>query len=315
MDLEAGFRRIVRLAGAELSNQVASVQVSARAPASATKQPTEMAAAAKAGATWLANTWVGQQKAAGWSAFYADRFNEIITRCTTAPYWRSLETEWDKTAIAYPEVLPFNGTINPAYDDPFRQPTDCRYNAYSRLYDTPTYPSYGADKSPGWAGEVDAGFFKDSWHTTRIIAFTIPTAQRNDTRRPAILHITAAITATATTRGNAIWFTVGTKSRIENSGWTPGVSDKPGAHYKKTWQFTREIPGPSLGGWTHEESIEVWRYGSWRTLERQPTSGQIVIVEIGTPPSLGRYYALNDSVYVLHDDTANVWWPQKPGEI
>jgi hypothetical protein len=274
-----------------------------------------MAAGAAAAATWLANAWIGQKEAFGWSEFYAARFNEVMTKNLEAPYWRSLETTWDRTGIAYPEVGPFKGTVNPAYDDPFRQPTECQYHNYDRLYDTPTFPSMGADKSPGWAGAVDAGYFKDLWHATRILAFTIPTAQRTTTRRPIILHVTAAIRCTATLRGNVIWFAIGTKARIVGTSWTPSLDDKPQAHYKPSWKFTGAIPDATPGGWLHDESVDTWRYGSWNTLSTQPSSGQIVAVEIGTPPSLGRYYARNDSIVVLHDDTSAVWWPQKPGEM
>lgn len=274
-----------------------------------------MAAAAADAATWLANAWIGPKGAEGWSAFYADRFNEAITRDLVAPYWRSLATAWDKTAIAYPEVLEFHGTINPAYDDPLRQPTDCRYHAYDRIYTTPTYPSIGADKSPGWAGAIDNGYFVDEWHATRIVAFSIPTAQRSTTRRPILLHITAAIRATATLRGNTIWFAVATKARIANSSWTPYTEDKPQTHYKPSWSFTGTLPGATPGGWVHDENVDIWRYGSWNAIDEQSDLGQVVLVEIGTPPSLGRYYALNDSVVVLHDETAAVWWPQKPGEM
>lgn len=301
--------------GAVLSDQRASVQPGARAPTPPTTPPTEMAAAAAEAATWLADAWIDQQETTTWSVFYADRFNEIITKTITAPYWRELEIQWDKTGIAYPRVLEFHGTINPAYDDPLRQPTDCRYHAYDRLYATPTYPSMGSDKSPGWEGAVDAGYFKDAWHTTRILAFTIPTAQRGATRRPIIMHVTTAIRATATIRGNQIWFTIGTKARITNSSWTPNYDDEPQTHYRPTWRFTGAMPGASPGGWVHDENIDLWRYGSWKALDKQQNSGQVVLVEIGTTPSLGRYYALNDSVVVLHDDTATIWWPQKPGEM
>lgn len=277
--------------------------------------PVEMAAAAADAATWLADTWIGQKGAPGWSAFYAARFNEIITKSLAAPYWRTLNIEWDKTGIAYPEVLPFSGTVSPAYDDPLRQPTDCRFNAYSRTYATPDYPSFGTDKSPGWAGTVDAGHFKDTWHATRILAFTIPTGQQSTTRRPIILHISTAIRCTATLRGNMTWFAIGTRTSIESSSWSPGEYDKPQTHYRPAWRFHGTLPGTSPGGWLHDEVVEAWRYGSWGKLENQQNSGEIVLAEIGTPPSLGRYYAGNDSVVVLHDDTAAVWWPQQPGEM
>lgn len=314
-DLEKGFRQIVKLAGAGLSEQKASVQASARAPAPTTKKPTEMATAAADAATWLANTWTGNPGTTIWSAFYAARFKEIIIKNLAAPYWRSLSIEWDKTGTGTLSIKPFDGTINPAYDDPLHQPTSCNFFTYDRLYTTPTYPSYGADKSPGWAGTTDAHYFKDTWHATHIIAFTIPTPQRTTTRRPIILHVATKISCTATIRGNTTWFALGTKARIEDSSWSPRPSDRPITHYSQTWKFNRTLPGNSPGGWVHNETINAWRYGSWKVMDDQRNSGQIVLVEVGTPPSLGRYYARNDSVVVTHDDTAAVWWPQKPGEL
>lgn len=265
-------------------------------------------------ATWLTAAWHGGGDPATQSAFYAARFNEVVARQFASPYWAMLELESDKTGVSYPEVLPFSGTVNPAYQDPLRQPTDCQYHGYSRVYTTPVYPSFGEDKSPGWQGEVQSSKFRDLWHTTRILTFTIPLNQQNATNRPIILAMNITIEATATIRGNKVWFAPITIARVRNSGWNPELETNTPTNFRPEWAFSGMLPGDSVGGWSHDEAVALWRYGSWKWLEKQKNTGQIVTVEIGTTPSLGRYYSRNDLVTVTHDETVAVYWPLGPGE-
>lgn len=266
-------------------------------------------------ATWLTAAWCGNGDAGTRSAFYANRFNEIMAWRLQAPYWRALDLESDKTGVSYPELLPFEGAINPAYSDPLRQPTDCRYSKYDRAYPTPTYPSFGTDKSPGWQGEIQNGEFVDLWHATRILTCTIPTAQQTTTRRPIGIGMEITIEATATIRGNTTWFVPITVARVQNQGWNPVSEGKTPTHYRPAWSGPSRLPGDSPGGWGHETTITAHRYGSWRWLESQQTSGSIVVIEIATTPSLGRYYSRNDYVTVTHDELVTAWWPQGPGEM
>lgn len=278
-------------------------------------QRAELAALAEAAANWLVDAWFGAADKATRSHFYAERFSDCMEKRFAPPYWRELELQTDRTAIAYPEVRPFQGQVNPAYADPLRQPTDCRYTSYSRLYNTPVYPSFGNDKSPGWQGEVQAGKFRDLWHAVRIQEFAIPAGQRQDTSRPISLHLDITIEASATIRGNKIWFVPLTRARVRNSPWTPGVSDKVLTHFYPTWQTSSAIPGDSPGGWSHDAIMSLWRYGSWQSIEFQWKQGSVLLIEVATIPSLGRYYSRNDQITVTNDETVRVWWPQRPGEL
>jgi len=314
INLEQGFRRIVRLAGAVLSNQTASVQASIRAPETATISQAEMVIAAGWGANWLTDVWKASASLEERSTFYAERYNEIITKTLTEQYWKKLELQIDETGITYPGVSQFKGVKNPSYDDPMRQPTNCTFECYGYIYQTPTYPNTSDRPSPGWGGEVIDGFFNDKWHATRILTFSIPIGQNYNTQRPIIILVDMTISATATIKGNKAWFIPITKMDVMWHPFWKNVRIAPPVNYKTRWATSETIPGTSPGGWIYETEKKVRRFGSPDKLKEQKQFGDIVTLQVSTMPSLGRYYANNDSVVVLHDESVEVWWPKTPSE-
>lgn len=313
-DLEQGFRRVVRLAGAELSEQKASVQASAQASSNQKEPKAEMALAAQWGAQWLRAVWKANASDEEGSAFYADRFNEIIERRPEAPYWEKLSLQSDDTGITYPSVYPFRGEIDPSYDDPLRKPTDCRFECYAYIYSTPVYPNTSNRPSPGWGGRVIGGFFEDNWHATRILTYSVPVGQRHNTQRPIIIYVNMEIEATATIKGNTAWFIPITRMKVMWGPFWKGVAIPPPVNYKARWAGKETIPGAQVGGWIYETVRSVWRFGSPDNLGKQKGTGDIITLEVATMPSLGRYYAGNDEVTILHNESVEAWWPKTPGE-
>ena len=314
-DLQAQYNDLISLQIAGLSEpNTAQLTPGVRTAQPPAKPKTEFTTMAQDAANWLTSHWKENRSKAEQSQFFADRHSEIMLKQFTAPYWATLTLAADRTGTCTISVQAFTGNVYPDYQDPLRQPTNSLVQECNRVYATPTYPSLGTDKSPSWHGQVNNGFFEDTWFTKRLLEFTIPTTSRNDTRRPIAIYLNCTVEATSTIRGNKVWFTPSTKATVRTTGFSQVGQRHQEVLSNKAWWLDPELPGNSPGGWSHEEHITTWRYGNWKQKWKQQNTGDIIIVEVGTTPSRGRYYSNNDSITVTHNETVAVYWPLKPSE-
>lgn len=265
-------------------------------------------------ANWLADQWQGPAQSYDRSRFYAQRLDELRAGQFPAAYWQAATPILDRTNKSTPiSSEPWNGPINPAYTDPNRLPTDCRYRHTGDAYLTPAGDGTETFPAPGWRGEVNAGYFRDIWHAQQTFAFTLPTPLDQESRRPILVHTTTAIEATATTRGNWTWFTVEIAGRWLQVGELPAIwGDRTLAYWTSALQSPIALPDANPNGWSYATTLQriqdAWRDNAAKSYLAY--SG--LQLNLATPPSKGRYYARNDAVRVTHHSTCAVYQAKDP---
>lgn len=254
---------------------------------------------ARTAAQWLTDQWLPGAATSVRADFFAARKAEILAGSYPSTYWWTPAPTSDMTEYCAPifqEVLtPENSSINPLYWDETRKPQRCAYQDVHHSYATPSPPGTEQNPAPGWKGSITAGIWRDQYHAQRRRYYTLPITVRRYTTHPVLLDLTAAIQATASTRGHRHWFTLALKV------W-PGLrGPEKGATflYVTDDRYLTAIPPADLNGWSHSLSRRLIRPAmdyinvSW-------SNATTLTVRAATVPARGYYFARNDAVTVYH---------------
>lgn len=291
------------------SSQVARIDPKARRP---DLEPRAGRAArfAMQAATWLRDRWKTATDKAARSAFYRDRKTEILNGVFPAQHWHPTTITEDLTEYSVPTVSAYYETWNPAYFDPQRQASTCKYRDVTRFYPTPSGNGTETDPAPGWKGEVISNVWRDLYHAQRRFTFALPITVSKDDGRPIALWITAEITATATIRGNRNWFVLIVSPLYHQSNNTPGLEKEAKTHWAREDAYPYGVPDDDPDGWNHTvRRTSVYdgrRFARW-----SPNSNRLTL-RLSTPPSLGFYGSRNDSVTVYHHATVQAFIAKSP---
>lgn len=306
------FQQLVTLSGNPYKpNTRASTRRAARM-AKETYQPRLLATDAKNAAAWLALRWTRETDVAGRSAFYADRYAEIITGTFNPTYWTTLITTSDRTELAYPSVKPYPGDWNPAYWDENRKPTVCHYEFIDSDYTTPSEPGDPDSPAPGWTGRVIAAYWQDEWHAQRRLRFALPLEIAIAEARPILFKLDLTIEADASFRGNHVWFSPGIAPYLYKAIGENFVPAKVVYHYARDTRHRFPLPEENLSGWTHIVNTQIIRsiyHYAW--IPNYSTFNRVQL-RISTTPSLGIYYSRNDAATVWHHGICQLYWPKEP---
>lgn len=267
-------------------------------------------------AEWFRDWWEGTMPGTERSTFFAARKTDLWNAVFPATYWQSATLLEDVTEVGRPAwVLPSNETINPAYFDPQHRPSNCPISTISDTYPTPTDEGTPERPPPGWAGAVDDGIFSDHYQAQRRLLFALPRTYDRDNHRPLVVRIDSSITATATRRGNAIWFVLNSKPQLWHTANPPtGPTNEIHSNWVSAYRQPLILPPEAPSGWTHTHAHIYVRNATLRThIEDQRYYNQAWI-RIATPPSRGRYFSRNDAIVVRHHAAVTLHLAKRPGE-
>lgn len=209
---------------------------------------------AEAAAQWLTETHAEGLSPQAKSTFWLERKAEIIARTFPATYWHELTNVRDEVQLASPTCQAYTDPIPAEYDDPDRRPSVCEYGMADTHYSTPPVLGTPEQPAPGWAGALDAGFFKDQWFAQRYIQFTSPEYIKADAARPLMCSLDVTVTANAELRGNRIWFSPATWATL--STWTGRYGEMNYISASKLI-YPYQLPGTVQTGWSHTIQIQI----------------------------------------------------------
>lgn len=271
-------------------------------------------AIARRAAAWLAERWRSALDPHERSAFYLARRAEIEAGSFPATYWRSLTQFSDHTQRSLPySVSAWTKPIEPAYQDPLRLPSKLRYKYTDNAYPTPAGDGAGTSPAPGWQGAVTGGRFEDQWHAQQRPCFNLHYPTWVGDTRPLVVRLVTDIEGRASTRGHRAWFAVTREARCLRVGETfSTLGGLAYVYWNPTLATPVEIPEDDPEGWTHALTLVHLKdlAGVLPPLSTAPYNR--LILTVSTPPALGRYFARNDWVRVVHHTHATAYQARTP---
>lgn len=314
--LAARLSRIVRGIASTPAGLLVVGAVHQRGPSTRTDHSTPLARFAFDAATWFRNEWRTVIPAGDRAEFYAQRKTDILTARFEATHWAPATLLEDLTEYGAPAyVLPNTKPVNPAYFDPARKPSNCPILTYSDTYPTPADDGTPGRPCPGWAGAVQDGIFGDAYHAQRRLTFSLPIAFNAATPRPVALLVRPQIHASATIRGNVVWFICNTKPYFHASASGPIVPENAmHTNWFDGYNLPLVLPDDDGSGWTHDHNPTLVRDVTIRA--KLPNAGIFdqVWLRLATPPSRGLYFSRNDAVTVRHHANVSLYVARRPGE-
>jgi len=267
-------------------------------------------------ATWLREWWAYSIPETERSTFFAARKADLWNAVFPSTYWHTATLLEDVTELGRPAwVLPSIEDVNPAYFDPAHRPSNCPITTISDAYQTPTDGGTLERPAPGWSGAINDGIFSDTYQAQRRLLFALPIAFDSEDKRPLALRLDCQVTATATIRGNAIWFVVNSKPDLWHTDTPPaGPTNEVHTNWVSAYRQPLMLPADAPEGWSHTHAATYVRNAALRTHIEDQRYYNRAWIRLATPPSRGRYFSRNDAVTVRHTITASLHIAKKRGE-
>lgn len=265
-------------------------------------------------ATWFRTNWNGHYADGAGAQFFAARKADLLASRFPPAYWTTATQSEDLTEYATPdEVYVDSVQPGPPYADPLHRNTVCKVKTISDTYATPTGNGTPQQPAPGWAATTIDTAVRDLHIAQRRLLFTLPLSYSETDPRPVAVHLTGTITATATTRGNVLWFLPTVAGQFWAS--TQGAI-APLPKIMNFWvQSQRQpysIPSENPYGWAHTRDVDTIQDGTAWAVWRAPSGINRLWLRVGTPPTRGRYHARNDAIQVYHSLKAIVYLGKGP---
>lgn len=264
--------------------------------------------------TWIAEQWAHKAGHEISGGYLAQRKN-LMDYIFEPPYWRQATVIADYVEYGVPVVSAYTDEINPAYNDPLRQPSTCTYSTPTNTYATPAGHGTPSQPGPGWAGEVSGGIYRDLWFAQRVTKWAMPTVGSSIDNRPIIIKLDSTVTANASFRGVKSWyyrsiFTRFYSHNTENRLPPPYIITK----WKRDYKLAIALPGDETTGWNHTDTRtmlfdarEAWAVKFTGYVDRMK-------MVITSPPGRGRYFGRNDAISVWHDSNPEVFVGMAPND-
>ena len=262
-----------------------------------------------AAARWLVDQWNPKYG----SQFYSDRLSEIKANVFDSQYWYTLTPIRDRTERGFPEIEGYERPVNDQYNDPLRIQSNCIYEKWSAFYDTPLDEGTLNRPAPGWKGTAIDQIWHDEWFAQRRLIYELPVIITKDDQRPVLMGLQSQVTATATFRGNSIWFARGLWPYFfHEDGAEAKIINYLMTKWNKGDIYPMDLISTNQDYWQCTNTIQILRDARVHNAESILTPANRLGVIITTPPSRGVYSARNDNVRVTHHEDLTIYVAKSP---
>ena len=272
-------------------------------------QTSELLRCHLAAASWLVDQWnphFGSQ-------FYSDRLSEMKANVFDPQYWYTLTPIRDRTERGFPTIEAYERPVNDQYNDPLRIQSNCIYEKWSVFYDTPLDDGTLTFPAPGWQGTVIDQVWQDQWFAQRRLIYELPVIIEKDDKRPVLMGLDSQVTATATFRGNSIWFARGLWPYFfHEAGTIAPIVNYLMTKWNKGDLYPMDLINTSNDYWQCTNTMQILRDARVNRAESILTPANRLGVIITTPPSRGVYSARNDNVRVTHHEDLAIYVARSP---
>lgn len=164
----------------------------------------------------------------------------------------------------------------------------------------------------GWTGATIDGRYRDTRHDVAECVFTLPPGVTKPDPPPLLAHAAATITASATPRGNRLWFSPTAYVRPYSSPTPPPPDPRRCLHSRHDQRYQGPIAAGTPPAWSDTRSHAL-RCPEWaESTHRLWYSATRAAVYVGTVPALGAYHARCDTIEVRAAVTAALYVGRAP---
>lgn len=269
---------------------------------------------ATSAASWFRTHWAGHYPLIDGASFFAARKADLLATRFPPTYWMPATLIEDVTQVGTPgEVYVDDVQPGPPYTDPLHRNTVCKITTLSNTYPTPTGHGTEQQPAPGWAASTLNTATRDLYLAQRRLTFSLPLSCSETDPRPVAVHLTGTITATATTRGNVLWFLPTVSGQFWATSQSP-LAPKPKimAFWVQSQRQPLIIPAENPYGWEYEHAVDTIQDGTAWALWRIGDQANRLWLYVGTPPTRGRYHARNDAIQVYHSLQVTIYLGKGP---
>ncbi|MEY3787964.1 MAG: hypothetical protein RLZ75_2171 [Pseudomonadota bacterium] len=273
------------------------------------RQPSDLSKCQLDAARWLVTQW----KPVNASQFYEDRLVELKTNVYDEKYWYILESIRDRTERGVPLIYGYERPVNGQYNDPLRIQSNCVYEHWSSIYNTPLDAGTVNQPAPGWQGTVIDQIWRDTWFAQRRLIFKLPFLVKKGDGIPILMGLKSEISALASFRGNHIWFG---RCLWPYFFYEGSVIAIPVNYLMSKWNKADiddiELINTREDCWQCTNTKTVYRNARLSHAESKFNNNNRLGIIVTTPPSRGVYSARNDNVSVTHHETLNIYVGRGP---
>ncbi len=306
--LAAGFAAVIRPQVRVADGQVIlSRNPDALFPARSDNRPAILRDAHSA-ADWLLSHHFSGVSAALASDLRASMVTDFVAGVFDSVHWFSYNP-WRKLAqLSMPVCVPSTGTPNPAYVDPLKLQSYCKYISSSDTYPVPAVGSVLPQPYPGWSGSVSGGYFQDSYHVQRVFTFPVSVGAFQLPDRPAFFVVDVTLSFTGTSGGNRRWPNVAIAVRRHRLVDTRDTVPDATLWYVQPERKWRLPVAAKTPGWSQTITRRlIFSMREFDGADFVPNDKYISLWLSPVPPS-GRYFSLNDSCDCSFDASASVFF-------
>lgn len=245
-------------------------------------------------ADWLAERHAPTLRGRALAEWRTPIIADILAGSFSPEYFEAGVLLNDFTQEKIPECFLDADGVDPAYADPARVASYCRYHGYTSNYVTPAPNTEPPNPSPGWFGDVQGGEFQDRWAAQRRLDYNFQSFVFTKDRRPLFIVADCQWDLSASFRGNRLWASANVMALHWNNLTTPDDYWRQ-AHFHPNHNWVHRFPvAPAATPWAETINRRIITDVTKRHGAKLLNNRKNISLYLAPSPPFGRYFARND---------------------